>query len=143
MMTPEERKTRLREQKKAWYQKNKEHQKAQTRAWAKKNPERRREQHRRWREKHKESLSLRVRERTFGLSPEAQFALLESQGNGCAICKVTLALGIDKKAHLDHDHATGKVRGWLCGTCNQGLGMMKDSPALLRAAAEYLERSKR
>lgn len=40
---------------------------------------------------------------------------------------------------LDHDHQTGKFRGWLCGSCNNGLGRFFDSPATLRLAIAYLE----
>jgi len=42
--------------------------------------------------------------------------------------------------HLDHDHETGVVRGFLCNTCNVALGMVRDSPERLRQLAEYLER---
>ena len=41
--------------------------------------------------------------------------------------------------HLDHDHATGKFRGWLCNGCNSALGHVKDDPAVLRKLADYLE----
>lgn len=44
-----------------------------------------------------------------------------------------------KSLALDHCHATGRFRGWLCGSCNITLGHMKDSPALLRSLAVYLE----
>src|SRR4051794_16557750 len=41
--------------------------------------------------------------------------------------------------HVDHCHATGAVRALLCSDCNTGLGLLKDSPALLRDAARYVE----
>jgi hypothetical protein len=52
----------------------------------------------------------------------------------CAIC------GLTGTMHLDHDHETGQIREALCGTCNQGIGLLRDNPAILRAAAAYLER---
>ena len=39
----------------------------------------------------------------------------------------------------DHDHATGEFRAYICSGCNLMLGHGRDNPALLRAAAEYLE----
>lgn len=44
------------------------------------------------------------------------------------------------KPHLDHCHLTGKFRGWLCGQCNQGLGLFGDTLAGARKAVAYLER---
>ena len=41
----------------------------------------------------------------------------------------------------DHDHATGRFRGWLCDRCNRVLGSVKDSPALLIQMVAYLLRS--
>lgn len=62
--------------------------------------------------------------------------LLAEQGGCCAICES------DDPGRewwsVDHDHATGAVRGLLCNNCNAGLGMFKDSPELIRAAYEYL-----
>ena len=40
---------------------------------------------------------------------------------------------------IDHNHQTGLVRGALCSTCNQGIGLLKDSPIVLKKAIEYLE----
>lgn len=71
----------------------------------------------------------------YGLSVEDWDALFEAQGRRCPICK---ASDLDKW-DTDHDHATGQVRGILCPPCNRGIGQLKDDPARLRAAAEYLE----
>lgn len=44
------------------------------------------------------------------------------------------------KLCVDHDHATGNVRGALCDNCNKALGLLKDSPDRIRQLLEYLER---
>ncbi len=43
--------------------------------------------------------------------------------------------------HLDHNHASGAFRGWLCGNCNRAVGLLKDSPQRCRQAATYLEKT--
>ncbi len=40
----------------------------------------------------------------------------------------------------DHDHITGEFRGWICDSCNRGIGALCDTPGGVRAALEYLER---
>lgn len=52
----------------------------------------------------------------------------------CEICGTTT-----RKRGVDHCHTTDANRGALCHQCNVGLGMYGDNPALLRAAAAYLE----
>lgn len=42
--------------------------------------------------------------------------------------------------HFDHDHMTGRFRGWLCRKCNVALGMFKDDAILMKKAAEYITR---
>jgi hypothetical protein len=72
-------------------------------------------------------------QREYGLTGVEVAALIESQGGLCAICETKAA------AHVDHCHATGKVRGVLCFTCNVALGQLNDDVALFRKAIEYLE----
>ena len=41
--------------------------------------------------------------------------------------------------NVDHDHKTGKVRGWICTYCNNMLARSRDNPETLRNGAKYLE----
>lgn len=60
----------------------------------------------------------------------------------CPIClKITIP-GLTSKIVLDHDHITGEVRGWICDSCNTGLGRFKDSIPLLDMAILYLKTKK-
>ena len=74
------------------------------------------------------------REKTTGWGP-VEFKMQElMQAGCCAICGTPT-----DSLHGDHDHETGFTRGLLCGPCNRGLGMFKDNPDALRAAANYIE----
>ena len=57
-------------------------------------------------------------------------ALVERRANGSSFAEV---------GHIDHDHITGKVRGYLCRFCNHMIGNAKDNPRVLRKGAQYLE----
>lgn len=57
----------------------------------------------------------------------------------CPICEKTTIPGLTSKVVLDHDHDTGRVRGWICDSCNTGIGRFKDDIDLLKKAIHYLE----
>lgn len=78
--------------------------------------------------------------RKHGLTLDERQAMLDVQGGLCAICKEETAFTGSYAACVDHCHATGRLRGILCAPCNLALGKMKDDPARLRAAADYLEK---
>ncbi len=79
----------------------------------------------------------------YGVTTEAFHAQLEAQEDSCVLCGRDVSHAPDapgaRRAHIDHDHETGKPRGILCLSCNTGLGKFNDDPARLRAAAAYLE----
>ena len=54
----------------------------------------------------------------------------------CEIC------GTEGSLHVDHDHATGLIRGRLCGRCNRALGFVEQREWLAKALA-YLSRTER
>ena len=56
----------------------------------------------------------------------------------CDVCRGVSTNG--RRIAVDHDHATGRVRGFLCNGCNIAIGMVKEDPDRLRRLAEYLEK---
>lgn len=100
---------------------------AVTREWAERNPSD-------W-ERHLRKSYLK---RTYGITVEEADALLERQDGKCAICGTPEGDSRGFRMHIDHDHATGAVRGVLCNLCNSGLGQFRDNPDLLRQAIAYL-----
>lgn len=85
------------------------------------------------------SKTLDLRLARHGLTGVDFFAMLEVQEGKCAICGSTKSGGRAHRLLVDHDHTTNQVRDLLCNPCNVMLGQSFDSPARLRAGAEYLE----
>ena len=75
--------------------------------------------------------------RIHGVTPE-EYA--ERRSRPCAICGVFKHEPGKRGSgmHIDHDHATGQLRGTLCARCNRGIGMFDDRIELLTRAAAYL-----
>jgi hypothetical protein len=70
----------------------------------------------------------------YGITLEEYNKQLEHQQGKCAICFEPL-----DKAHVDHCHDTGTLRGLLCPRCNHGLGHFKDNIEALKQAVEYIK----
>lgn len=73
--------------------------------------------------------------RKYGITLEEYAVLMSRQENACAICRRT-----DERLVVDHDHASGRVRGLLCGGCNIGIGSLGDDAVRLLSAADYVMR---
>lgn len=94
------------------------------------------EQHRNSTPEHRAETSRHYYARRYGLTPDQA---AELRKDGCAICGRTDVPGRwENNLHIDHDHATGKIRGVLCHGCNVAIGHFRDDPELLRKAIAYL-----
>lgn len=138
------------------YQKNKDAYIARSKRWKEENPERVRELDAAYRLKNSEKLratsaewyvnnkaraatsARRSKLASFGMTPESYAVMLEAQNHVCAICQTNVPVAKKASLHIDHCHATGKVRGLLCHHCNVGLGAFKDNVEFLMKAAGYL-----
>jgi len=81
---------------------------------------------------------LKRRLKKFGVTLEEYNALLELQGGVCAICQGPPNGKDPDIYHVDHDHETGKLRGLLCSSCNNGLGCFRDNTDSIQKALAYL-----
>lgn len=136
--------------------------------WRKKNPQARTEEARRYRLKHPEKVKKnqqnyrknnlkKVREydklnkrRLRALNPEKEkertkrfYEKKEKERlkiagipkpEFCPICKRN-----QYRIVFDHCHTSGNFRGWICDQCNKVLGLVKDSPIILKEMINYLE----
>jgi hypothetical protein len=67
---------------------------------------------------------IRILRQAFNLTPLEWEQILAHQGGVCYICERPFTP--PRKAHTDHDHRTGHVRGILCSQCNRALGKAED-----------------
>lgn len=77
--------------------------------------------------------------RNFGISIAEYERLLAAQHGRCKICEAKHG-GRWKTFAVDHDHATGRVRGLLCSHCNYIIvGLLEKKPGMLDKLNKYLE----
>ena len=134
----QEGKTKAQIQQKAWYDRNAEYkkQKAKEYYWAN------REQ--------KIAYAVAYREANYGKTIDSHLkcrygltqndvaAMRSAQDDKCAICgNVFDEANKGMALHIDHCHATGRVRGLLCGKCNISLGHL-EKEGFLESAIRYL-----
>lgn len=95
-----------------------------TRKWALENPERRRD------------IVLKSLHKLRGLPPPTR-----PRPKLCELCgRPSNGRG---RLHLDHCRVTNGFRGWLCASCNLGLGSLGDQISRLKLAIAYLQRAAR
>jgi hypothetical protein len=73
----------------------------------------------------------------YGVSLERYDELLRAQGGVCNLCGSEPPK--NRLLHVDHCHATGKVRGLLCVRCNTSLGWFESIKGQMNRVLDYLE----
>jgi hypothetical protein len=127
-----------------------------TRAWKLAHPERAKEIQRKafatWYKKNRKHLSSHRKENRellrkkalchiYGDGADEEYdRFFKKQKGKCAICHKH-QVKFKCRLAMDHDHATGRLRGLLCGRCNRGLGCFDDRAKRLLAAAAYLKKA--
>lgn len=67
--------------------------------------------------------------------------LAHPPGTECEICGDEPSGDPWDVLNLDHDHETMKIRGWLCGPCNRGLGLLGDNIQAIKKTYRYLKKA--
>lgn len=105
-----------RERHRKYREKNRERTRQWNRQYYWRKPEKLRQRAREWRIKHEDLVRERRKsyhlKELYGLSLKEYENILTRQDGKCAVCKRA------KPLQVDHDHASGKVRGLLCHACN-------------------------
>lgn len=88
------------------------------------------------REKHHGSNRNFWLKRRYGVGDVTVNWFVLQQRSLCALCLA------GKPEHVDHNHATGSVRGILCFNCNRGIAKFAEDTELMDRAIDYLNRTK-
>lgn len=75
--------------------------------------------------------------RLYGITLADYERMARRQRWRCALCD-RKPRKEDGRLVVDHNHATGEVRGLLCKPCNAALGLLGEKPERLLAGAQYL-----
>lgn len=122
-----ENKDKVRSSRDRYLTKNREVIAKRSQEWRKNNPKKLKERKPHW---HRKTL--------YGISESEYQSKFESQNGMCAICNHKHIIGRRTSLAVDHCHKTGRFRGLLCQACNRAIGLMKECPARLSKAIEYL-----
>lgn len=108
-----------------------------SRRYGQENRDRRNERLREWRRRNPDLAKAKDERarlgRKYGLTPAAVDAMAAAQGGRCLLCERS-----DRTLVVDHCHATGRVRGLLCRSCNTLLGQVEAAPQILGNLDGYL-----
>jgi hypothetical protein len=122
------------EQAKQWQKDHPKKVRKRLKRWRDNNPDKVKLTNSDWYKSHKIEIQAQRRQTKYAIGREAYVHIAKRAAGCCEICGNKL-----KRAQLDHDHQTGKIRGLLCCKCNLGLGNFNDDINKLKLAIKYLE----
>ena len=59
----------------------------------------------------------------------------------CPVCNKIKPVLNNTSVAIDHNHHTGKIRGYICLACNTGIGQLKDDVNILKRAIKWLQKT--
>ena len=57
----------------------------------------------------------------------------------CPVCLKEFVRQHKNEICLDHNHKTGKIRGWICSSCNSSIGKFNEDIGVLERAIKWLK----
>lgn len=129
-------KDKVNEKIRRWSAKNRDKVSKKAMKWQRANPEKAKENKRAWANTNPEKIKTSHLKRYYGITFAEYQELFKNQNGKCAVC------GSDNDGTplcIDHDHATGKIRGLLCKNCNSGIGFLRDDINTIEKAFNYLK----
>lgn len=119
------------------YHNNKEKHNEYMKSYRKTNKEKINKNNREWRKNNKDKSREGKLKHLYGITLADYDNMLASQGGVCAICHSD-SPGAGGRFQVDHNHATGAVRGVLCNKCNTGIAIFDDNVDVLKSAIKYI-----
>jgi hypothetical protein len=89
---------------------------------------------RKWNANNKDRLKQYYLKAHYSLSLEEYQAQCEKQDNLCACCSKEVPI-----LYVDHCHDSNTIRGFICHSCNAGIGLLGDNLEGLEKAIKYLK----
>jgi len=106
--------------------------------WRVNNREKMRKYAKTYRDQHRDKPAHLMRK--YGITVERKEEMYAEQHGVCLVCDQPLKAVHDRDTCVDHDHATGKVRGLLHWYCNILVGVFENKPVLLEKVQAYVMR---
>ena len=97
----------------------------------------------RYQERNREKIRIRALVNKYGITQD-EYEKRYPKDNLCEICgrRPTAINGKEKRLFVEHNHKTGKVRGFVCNRCNSTIGFCGEDTSILLKIVDYLNREK-